>query len=53
VIFQHKDGELRLSDHGYGGGVTNYIEILFTDAEVFWMHKLTMSKKVMLAGWSL
>jgi hypothetical protein len=34
MIFQHKDGELRLSDHGYGGGVTKYIEILFTDANL-------------------
>jgi len=33
MIFQHKDGELRIYEHG-NAGVTNYIEILFTDANL-------------------
>jgi len=33
TIFQHKDGELRIYEHGCGG-VTRYIEILFTDANL-------------------
>jgi hypothetical protein len=33
MIFRHRDGELRLYEHGYSG-VTKYIEILFADANL-------------------
>ena len=33
AIFQNKDGELRIVDHGTGG-VTHYVEVLFTDGNL-------------------